>query len=570
MLFPDTKIFRFRPGGRSSHPAAGLSVLLVLVIIMLTSKAFGAPAAEEAGITAELTRGITTKEGYELTTSGSAYIEPGQGLRVNESGTNLLVNPGFETGIHAWRSFGNVHSSWTSPGVMDSSSAMKLVSYEADAGVSISSAWDGVSISSLDAGDVYTFSIHVKTAASGNSARVFLEGDRSGVTRSEPVMLTNDWHRLSVSKTVGEEDTVLVAGIITEGSAEAPFELLADAALLEKSAYLSTYFDGSYPGSEWMGSPHDSGSIRQGGHAYISGANTKIDLSEQFWFAIDVTLGFNSDDPAGDGADSSFDFINIGVPAGDGSGMLANEGVIIDYWGVSGNLTFAKLNEKGAVLYQTGSFKTGDSMKVVAAYDPETGMEMWAQIGERGVFHGTDNSVESKTASVVGDEWKFSVSDSGAWYANGDYQSNSLHRNLVVKQGSISAPMAARYIEDPAAFSAACNEKPALSRRTVRTYWKSMEDYTARVVSVDFAITNNGSGPAYDVTVLGGAYTNGVSLHSSLPIDVSAEIVPSGSQLMTLKYTVPDGVNSFKTTTHGRALDICGYEYYYPDTLRNP
>ncbi|MCL4474240.1 MAG: YCF48-related protein [Actinobacteria bacterium] len=107
--------------------------------------------------------------------------------------------------------------------------------------------------------------------------------------------------------------------------------------------------------------------------------------------------------------------------------------------------------------------------------------------------------------------------------------------------------------------------KPNLSLRNTGTYWASYSDYTWRTLSVDYSLTNSSTATAYAVSITGSSANNGVVLDSSSPMPMSlGDIVAGGSQPLTLKYSVPDGLTSFKAYNLASAQDGCGGTYTYP------
>lgn len=107
--------------------------------------------------------------------------------------------------------------------------------------------------------------------------------------------------------------------------------------------------------------------------------------------------------------------------------------------------------------------------------------------------------------------------------------------------------------------------KPSLSLRHTATYWASYSDYTWRTLSVDYSLSNTGANTAYAVSITGSSSNNGVMLDGSSPMPLSlGDIASGGSQPLTLRYTVPDGVTSFKAYNLAAAQDGCGGSYTYP------
>jgi len=114
----------------------------------------------------------------------------------------------------------------------------------------------------------------------------------------------------------------------------------------------------------------------------------------------------------------------------------------------------------------------------------------------------------------------------------------------------------------PLAAPADCNE-PVLRISYADAYWPSMSAYAARHLSVDYHI-DSFFDVYWDLDVEGTQSTNGVigiGLSELGPLDV---MINSTSPNFTYKYSVPDGVVSFKTTIYTTAQDSCGNTYEYP------
>lgn len=129
---------------------------------MISSPAL--PQSDTPKIVATLVEKLTGESSLVFTTSVSAYIVPGQGLQVNESGTNLLMNASFESGLDGWA--GNGESQiFTDSGSACSGSGFLLIAYDpAGSGAVTSLATGGISSSSIIPGDPYTFSVSLSGA----------------------------------------------------------------------------------------------------------------------------------------------------------------------------------------------------------------------------------------------------------------------------------------------------------------------------------------------------------------------------------------------------------------------
>ena len=111
-----------------------------------------------------------------------------------------------------------------------------------------------------------------------------------------------------------------------------------------------------------------------------------------------------------------------------------------------------------------------------------------------------------------------------------------------------------------------CGTKPSLSLSTSRIYWGSYSDYTARLLSVDYQVSNGSSEAASSIRVISTNSTNGVSLQTQLPTTFGS-IPANGSSSFTLQYTVPAGVSTFRNTIFAQANDSCGNLYGYPSSI---
>ncbi|MCL4474395.1 MAG: hypothetical protein M1455_10765 [Actinobacteria bacterium] len=85
-----------------------------------------------------------------------------------------------------------------------------------------------------------------------------------------------------------------------------------------------------------------------------------------------------------------------------------------------------------------------------------------------------------------------------------------------------------------------------LSKTGVR--WASYADYVAGQLSVDYSVGN--AGAAAKVNIVGASATNGVTLVG--PVSAGT-IASAASAPVTLKYNVPTGVGSFRTTVYATA-----------------
>lgn len=116
--------------------------------------------------------------------------------------------------------------------------------------------------------------------------------------------------------------------------------------------------------------------------------------------------------------------------------------------------------------------------------------------------------------------------------------------------------------DDPTWITSSC-AKPSLTLSTSAPSWATYADYQARELSVTLTITKNSPETAYDVAITGSTNTNGVELLTATPITIKG-VFDGNSENTTVRYHVPVGVVSFKTSITASASDACGTNYSYP------
>ena len=104
---------------------------------------------------------------------------------------------------------------------------------------------------------------------------------------------------------------------------------------------------------------------------------------------------------------------------------------------------------------------------------------------------------------------------------------------------------------------------PALGLSLTNVYWASYADYMARLLNVDYTISNTDTAMVYMTNIVGSTATSGVTLETAAPVALG-DIAGSGAVPVTLIYNVPSGVISFKTTVYLEAADACGGLHSYP------
>lgn len=106
--------------------------------------------------------------------------------------------------------------------------------------------------------------------------------------------------------------------------------------------------------------------------------------------------------------------------------------------------------------------------------------------------------------------------------------------------------------------------KPALTVTSTGAYWGSYADYLARNLTVSYSLANGPSQMAEDVHISGASASNGVSLLTSLPLNIG-HLMNDESTSFLLNFNVPMGVGSFRTNISGDAMDEAGNKYNYPE-----
>ena len=108
---------------------------------------------------------------------------------------------------------------------------------------------------------------------------------------------------------------------------------------------------------------------------------------------------------------------------------------------------------------------------------------------------------------------------------------------------------------------------PRLAWSKQRIYWASWADYQNRQLSIDYRMSNTGTGTALQSTVQASLCSPGsVTVSTSLPLTVG-DLDPGISRTVTLKYFVPTTVGSFTTTTYATCNDDAGRTYWFPGPM---
>jgi hypothetical protein len=198
-----------------------------------------------------------------------------------------------------------------------------------------------------------------------------------------------------------------------------------------------------------------------------------------------------------------------------------------------------------------GSFTTADSPPVIHIYWPPGPIEPPGVVsGTATATWGTITSVEihiddSTTACTLD-----SLGNFGCPVPDG------VHWVMIVVRDSYG-----NQFEEASLVWVEPDEKPALSVSLRDIYWANYADYESRLLSVVYGFSNNGDAGAYAVQITGSTATMGVVIYSELPAPVGYDETVNG---LILKYLVPPGVGSFRTSLEASAQNAYGTTYTYP------
>ena len=471
-----------------------VTLMAIFVFCAFYQTPFAYAQSGQTLLASRFTEDFAVGNSTAFTASGSAFINQGDGLVVNEPGKNLALNPDFENGSGSWGILGNATMGQYSIGGFDGDISLQVSTVLQGDGIVLELPADGSSITGRTA---YTFSFYARSASaeSANQILLSLGTDTSGTEISAPVTLGPSWQRYSIMIWLESDYASMTAKMYSSG--ELPASFLVDDAQIENRSYLTPYFDGDSSGSSWAGTPHSSASIRNGGFVRLENSQIGLDASRPFWFAIDTTIGFNRYELMGSDPTGSKDFVNMGRPREDARGMLRSDQVILDYYSPEKRITI-DFNDTASISFITPDFHTGDTIRLMGVFNPEHGIELWAKVGDNPVFHGTDTSEPARNPATDSSDWLISVSDSLAWLSFGNYQDNSTHRDFIIMQDQLGEEVALAYMDDPRAVlsdSLKCGaDGPSLSLAVSGARWASYADYQLRRLKVDYIMTNAGVG----------------------------------------------------------------------------
>ncbi len=166
----------------------------------------------------------------------------------------------------------------------------------------------------------------------------------------------------------------------------------------------------------------------------------------------------------------------------------------------------------------------------------------------------------------------FESTDGGSnWIAVNGGLTNMTVNSLAISSAFASsskvafAATAGGVFSDTFPCSPCSSVKPDLTLSSPNSFWASLSNFDAGVLSVTWTLNNTGSNEAWSVQFTSSNNTNGVTLASTLPAGVNpGSILPGSSGSATLKYNVPVSVGSWVSTLKGSAQDGVGTTYTYP------
>jgi hypothetical protein len=175
------------------------------------------------------------------------------------------------------------------------------------------------------------------------------------------------------------------------------------------------------------------------------------------------------------------------------------------------------------------------------------------------------------TAAITDQEWKDAVPVSGL---PAPLQAGSSQTITVsgLNPGT-TYYFALKTMDEAALFSPLSNAVtgittiPRLSWSKQRTYWANWTDYQNRQLSIDYRMSNTGTGIALESTVQA-SFCNPGTVYSvtQLP-SVVGDMNPGSNRTVTLKYYVPTTVGSFTTNTYATCSDDIGSTYWFPGPM---
>jgi len=108
---------------------------------------------------------------------------------------------------------------------------------------------------------------------------------------------------------------------------------------------------------------------------------------------------------------------------------------------------------------------------------------------------------------------------------------------------------------------------PRLAWTKLRVYWASWADYQNRQLSIDYRMSDMGTGIAIAAMVQA-SFCNPSTVYATTQFPlVVGDINPGSNRTVTIKYFVPATVGSFTTTTYATCSDDIGRTYWLPGPM---
>jgi hypothetical protein len=104
---------------------------------------------------------------------------------------------------------------------------------------------------------------------------------------------------------------------------------------------------------------------------------------------------------------------------------------------------------------------------------------------------------------------------------------------------------------------------PSLQVNRDKIYWANQTDKDDRILSVDFIITNDGTGDALSPSIDENSITASDGVKFNSVAQPSGTIAPKTSTTITIKYEVPETIETFNTTINFECKDFSGNIYSY-------
>jgi hypothetical protein len=222
---------------------------------------------------------VNLSDSVEVAIQSATY---GDGTR-----TNLIPNPSFETNTSNWNTSNFTNSLSTTYFKYGTKSLKSIVTTTATNSY-IDKRWEDVP---TIPGQIYTYSVWVYLPTT-NTADVSLllqaypntgAGYLAGINLQTQTVIRGTWTRFSGTFTMPATGNYCLFRIINTASWAAGQEIYTDGALLEQSAILNDYFDGSFTvpiGCAWTGTANASTSTQTGiDYPIFTGIISDIDIS---------------------------------------------------------------------------------------------------------------------------------------------------------------------------------------------------------------------------------------------------------------------------------------------------